>query len=224
MAGRLAACPFAYQNMLSALLRLIHGPIYQSRIRVLSSWISQHVQPGDRILDVGCGSGALGSAIILQSGSKMIQVQGVETHPRGGEPIPVTPYEGTRLPFADGSFEIVIVADVLHHEAEPERLLAECVRVSRRQVIVKDHVVAGPLAHLRICFLDWAANVGYGVPCLYRYLTLSEWNDLFKRNGLAVEEQLDRLALYPPLFNILFGGRLHILTLVGVPKSSSAGD
>lgn len=204
--------------MLSSLLRLVHGPIYHRRIQVLSSWISQRLQPGDHVLDVGCGSGALGSALALQSGSKKIEVQGVETHPRGGEPIPVTPYEGARLPFADGAFEVVIVADVLHHEAEPERLLAECARVSRRHVIIKDHVVAGPLAHLRICFLDWAANAGYGVPCLYQYLTLGQWNSLFQKHDLAVEEQLDRLALYPPVFNTLFGGRLHLLTLVRVPE------
>jgi hypothetical protein len=34
---------------------------------------------------------------------------------------------------------VVMVADVLHHEARPLELLRECVRVSKRDLVIKDH-------------------------------------------------------------------------------------
>src|SRR6185436_17266651 len=48
----------------SPLMRRLHAPIYRRRISVLTDTILAHVQANDLILDVGCGSGALGRAIL----------------------------------------------------------------------------------------------------------------------------------------------------------------
>jgi len=43
--------------------------------------------------------------------------------------IPVCPFDGTRTPFPNASFDAVIFGDVLHHTAHPYVMLREATRV-----------------------------------------------------------------------------------------------
>ena len=204
--------------MLRRMMAAVHKPIYAARIRELVARILPHLRPGDRVLDVGCGSGTLGRAVLDAPGApRGLAVEGLERFRRGGEPIPVHAYDGVRIPFPDASYDVVIVADVLHHEEDPDRLLRECARVSRRLVIIKDHQVTGPLAWSRIRLLDWAANAPYGVRCLYRYNTPEQWRRTVEDHRFGVAEHLPSMRLYPPFFNLVFGGRLQYLAALTIP-------
>lgn len=205
--------------MIKKLLRLVHGPIYESRIRALTRLIAPTLQPGDRVLDVGCGSGVLAKALQDSAADRSVRVEGIEKHPRGGEAVPVTGYDGKELPFPDATFDVVIIADVLHHEVDPDFLLQECARICRRNLVVKDHQLAGPFAQSRISFLDWAANAGYGVKCLYQYLKPDEWGLALRRAGLRENRRIDGMKLYPFGFEQVFGGRLHILLIASKPDT-----
>jgi Methylase involved in ubiquinone/menaquinone biosynthesis len=196
----------------SKLMAALHAPIYRSRLRELVARITPHLRPGDRVLDVGCGNGTLGRA--LMEATSGVTVEGLERFARGGEPIHVHRYEGGRMPFEDGAYDAVIVADVLHHEEDPEGLLGECARVSRRLVIVKDHQLKGLLAKPRVCFMDWAANAPYGVRCLFRYNTPAQWAEVPGRLGLEVVEALGSMKVYPPVVNAVFGGGLHYFAVL----------
>ena len=167
---------YRMNKLISGLMRKFHEPIYNSRLNELVAHIVPHLKPGDRILDVGCGSGALARALVDAAGpSKRITAEGLERLVRGGEPIKVHAYDEIIIPFADNAFDVVILADVLHHEQDPNRLMRECARVGRRLLIIKDHQVQGPFAQWRISLLDWAANAPYGVPCLFRYNNPAQW-------------------------------------------------
>ena len=194
---------------LAGLMRAMHKPIYEARLRTLVSTIAPFLKDGDRVLDVGCGNGTLGHA--LMQAKPGITAEGLERAVRGGEPIKVHAYDGVKIPFGDAAYDIVIVADVLHHEPEPDRLMRECARVAKRAVIVKDHQVSGLLAQQRISFMDWAANAPYGIPCLYRYNTPGQWNEFPKRFGLKVAEEFRSMDVYPPGVNLVFGRKLHYL-------------
>jgi SAM-dependent methyltransferase len=199
-------------------MQAMHGPIYRARLRELVRRIVPHLKDGDRVLDVGCGNGTLGRAIMDSPDCPArVVVEGLERVARGGEPITVHAYPGGRFPFEDGSFDAVIVADVLHHENKPDELLRECRRVSHRLLIIKDHQLKGPLAKARVSFIDWAANAPYGVPCLYRYNTSAQWEEVPRRHGLEVVQVLTSMNVYPPLVNLLFGRGLHYF---GVFKTS----
>lgn len=197
------------------LMTAIHGPIYKARLRELVRRISPHLRENDRVLDVGCGVGTLGVALMEAEGAPDgLKVEGLERHRRGGEPIPVHAYDGGAIPFDDDAYDVVILADVLHHEPDPDRLLAECARVARRLLIIKDHQRSGPLAWPRIALIDWAANAPHGVPCLFRYHTPAEWREIERRQFLAPVETIERMRLYPFGWNLLFAGRLQRLSVL----------
>ena len=201
--------------MLSALMRRMHRSVYDSRIRVLVDTICPHLQKGDRVLDVGCGTGALGQALMnsLQC-PPAIHVEGLERVRRGNEAIVVHEYDGVTMPMADTSVDVVMLADVIHHEEDPLRLLSEAKRVARRIVIIKDHRLGAFFAQQRISLLDWAANAPYGVPCLYRYNTLPQWTEWYKKLGLAVRQEITSMKLYPPAYNWFFGNRLQYFAVL----------
>lgn len=204
-------------QLLNSLLCSLHGPVYARRLAVLSGLIVQELKPGDQVLDVGCGTAQLAQALAQHPARpESFAVHGVETRPRPDCAVPVTSYDGGLLPFQPRSFDVVIVADVLHHAADPNRLLEECCRVSRRLVVVKDHKVEGFCAQCRLRLLDWAANAPYDVPCLYRYATLAEWRAMFAVLPARVRSELLSMQLYPTGWNWFFGRRLQYFAVLEV--------
>jgi ubiquinone/menaquinone biosynthesis C-methylase UbiE len=201
--------------MVKWLLKLMHKPIYERRLAVLANKIVPHLEMHDMVLDVGCGSGMLGEAVLKHRGCPNgVTYQGLDKSKRGGEPIEVLEYKARQLPFVDQAFDVVILADVLHHEEQEGVLLGEAARVSKRLLVVKDHKPEGFLGFWRVCFLDWAANNPYNVKCLYRYHTKEEWHAMFKGYSLIPLSEETSLDLYPPLFNFLFGRRLQYFAVL----------
>ena len=206
-------------------MRALHGPVYRSRLAALLDAIVPHLRPGDKVLDVGCGNGTLAAA--LQNDPRTpegVRCMGLESRPRGDEPIEVIGYDGVTIPLDDDAVDITIVADVFHHEPEPDRLARECARISSRLLIVKDHQVKGFLAQPRISFIDWAANAPYGVPCLYRYNTPKQWDDFRKRLDATPDEERSGMKVYPPIFEQFFGGSLHYFAALRLPSSQTNAD
>ena len=190
----------------------LHRPVYAARLKTLTRLITPHIQAADKVLDVGCGTGNLTKALSQAPNCPQdATFTGLERVRRGGEPIEVVQYDGTTFPFDDNSFDVVILADVLHHEQDPGHLLAECKRVTRRLLIIKDHQRRGLLAQQRISLIDWAANAPYGVPCLYRYNTRAQWTRTREELALDLVEEHNAINLYPMFYNILFGRSLQYL-------------
>jgi len=208
----------------NSLLTFIHKPIYEKRIDVLSNLIVEHLKSGDNILDIGCGFGMLGKAVLSHDKCPDgVVYRGVEKARRGGEQIEVIEHKVGPLPFSDKEFDVVILADVLHHEQHEEFLLSEAVRVTRRILIIKDHKPEGLLSFWRICFLDWAANNPHDVECLYRYHTRAEWRQLFSSHNLIPVVEKISIDLYPPVFNLLFGKQLQYFVVLQRTNDAEKG-
>jgi SAM-dependent methyltransferase len=108
--------------------------------------------PSANGLDVGCGTGVLAARLAghgfemtgLDPSDGMLDVMRSE-HPE----VEAVRGSGDRLPFADGSFDLVLTVAALHHIAEPEAVratLVEMARVSRPggRIVVWDHNPRNP--------------------------------------------------------------------------------
>lgn len=159
------------------------------------------------LLDVGAGSGEM--AYSLNCLRPALHVSGVDTYIRDKSFFPIAPYDGLNLPFLDDAVDVVMLIDVLHHCDDPVLVLKECVRVSRKWILVKDHISDGTVSNLKLRFMDWVGNRAHGVVLPYNYLSSGAWADAIKQCDLTICDSRKNLDLYPGIFNYIFGGRLH---------------
>jgi ubiquinone/menaquinone biosynthesis C-methylase UbiE len=185
--------------------RLVHG----RRVQALAAAIAPLLERGWRVLDVGCGDGALGA--LLAERVPGLLVEGVEVQVRARCAIPVAPFDGRRLPFADRSADAVLLVDVLHHVEAPLELLREAARVAAKAVIVKDHRTARPMAVPLLRLMDWIGNRAHGVPLPGTYWPEAQWRDAWRELGLVPDHEQVRLGLYPWPAGLLFEDGLHFL-------------
>jgi ubiquinone/menaquinone biosynthesis C-methylase UbiE len=101
------------------------------------------IAPGERVLDVGCGSGAATRTLaqrvapngrvtgIDPSGALLRLARGFADKTEYGNLIELREGDCRALPFPDHSFDAVLAATALSHIPGPERALAEMVRVTR---------------------------------------------------------------------------------------------
>lgn len=94
------------------------------------------------ILDVGAGTGraieffrARGRRI---AGVEPSSAQIAQAIKKGIPPAHFVQADGQALPFPDGSFDAVCEFGMLHHVRQPERVIAEMLRVARKAVFISD--------------------------------------------------------------------------------------
>ena len=213
------------------MLARLHAPVYASRLAHLTRALHPPLKrAGCRsLLDVGCGNGTLAHTLAQQDPT--LRVAGLERAPRGGEPIPVTAYDGGAFPFDDDAVDAVLLADVLHHDPDPVAVLREAARVAAKIVVVKDHSprpgAAGRLLDTpRIGLMDWLANAPYGVKCLYDYPEAAGWRRRFDDAGLRLLEEDTALQLYPRPHRWVFTPGLQYLAVCApvTGPSTAAAD
>lgn len=107
-------------------------------------FIRQHVPLSGPVLDVGCGNGIFtlrfanaGANVTGLDYSRHLLAQ--NTHSR------LVRGDATKLPFPDGSFEVVFEANLLHHVDDRERVIMEMARTSRRYVALLEPNRYNPL-------------------------------------------------------------------------------
>jgi SAM-dependent methyltransferase len=207
-------------NSAKGLLNRVHDfVIFGRRVKVLSQALAAAIPTGGAVLDLGCGDGQV--AVGLMALRPDLAVQGVDVLLRPVTHIPVTLYDGARLPLADHSFDYVTIVDVLHHTDDAAAVLAEASRVARRGVVIKDHLREGLLAGPTLRLMDWVGNRGHDVRLPYNYLDSSQWAAAFKRAGLVQASWADALGLYGAPLNWLFERKLHFVALLQPAKQGS---
>ena len=106
-----------------------------SRLEVIASWVPE----GSRVLDLGCGNGALLEHLQRHRGCTGYGVEIADANiqacvERGVNVIQLNLDEGLAT-FADASFDVVLQIDTLQHLRNAETMLLETVRVGRVGII-----------------------------------------------------------------------------------------
>ena len=119
----------------------------------LADLVARHPRDAYRILDVGTGSGDIPLEIVRWARREDVQVHVVATdnhattlafareHTAAEPDVQVEAADALRLPYADGSFDFVLLSTALHHfddERDCVRVLREMHRVSRIALVVND--------------------------------------------------------------------------------------
>jgi SAM-dependent methyltransferase len=189
--------------------------IFQRRTRVLADALVRAIPAHARtVLDVGCGDGTI--ARLINQQRPELFIAGVDVLARRRTHIPVTLFDGTRLPFLDGAFDVVMFVDVLHHTEDPSVLLREAKRVSRESVVLKDHTSDSLLAHGKLRLMDWVGNAHHGVRLTYNYWSSAQWRRAFASLGLRPQTEERSLGLYPFPTSLFFERGLHFVSRLRV--------
>jgi ubiquinone/menaquinone biosynthesis C-methylase UbiE len=132
-------------------------------------------------LDVGGGTGVMAHTIKTLFGLQRVASVDVENRFLASLGIETAIYDGATLPFADTSFDCILLFNVLHHVPAPLRagLLRECRRVAGRgPIYIKDHLSAGKLDDCRLSALDLLGNLPFGGMVRASYLREEDWRQL----------------------------------------------
>jgi SAM-dependent methyltransferase len=202
------------------LIEAVHGGyVHQRRILVLSDWCSRLIPVNSKVLDVGCGDGRL--AHLIAQKRPDVSIRGIDVRQRNDAVIPIDTFDGKFIPYEEGSFDVVMFVDVLHHASQPMTLLQEAVRVARKAIVIKDHVAEGTLAHLTLRVMDWVGNARHGVDLPYDYWSLTKWYRVFDKLQLRINFWESNLKIYPLPADLILGRSLHFITLLGMPGKSA---
>jgi len=186
------------------------------RTRVLAEMLAAQIPPRAAVLDIGCGDGTIGSLIAQRRPD--ISIQGVEFMLRPDCKIACRAFDGNLLPFQDGSFDVCVFVDVLHHTQDPTVLLREAARVSRSFVLIKDHLDENAIDNLALRFMDWVGNRPHGVVLTYNYQNRKQWTEQFSDLRLSKISWTTEIPLYPWPLSLLVGRGLHFVSLLKKTK------
>jgi SAM-dependent methyltransferase len=172
--------------------------------------VSDFIRPRDKILDVGCGNGKFGEALAKKFTAN---VCGVDVVDYANANIPIDFYDGFRLPFEDKSFDVIVLAMMLHHVRHQEDLIDEAIRCSRRAIIIYEDTYFSPWQRVAITWNDFYSNMvigtvkifkdleGKGVlqmPLPFTFRCVKGWHGLFKQKSLTVQNTIvHHLGLKP---------------------------
>lgn len=165
------------------------------------AFIRRHTGTGKRVLDVGCNDGGVGALLLAQSN----EVHGVDiaeddlerARERGLIARRVN-VEREQLPYEDGFFDVVVLADVIEHVFETDELLRECRRVlaaGGSLVVTTPNIASlGRRAMLLVGlspFLEYSTELATaGLPSVghIRYYTARDLRRQLLHHGLQVFE------------------------------------
>jgi SAM-dependent methyltransferase len=205
-----------------SLLKRAHGrAVFNRRVGILSDSLAGKIPAGSSVLDIGCGDGSIAS--LLTEKNPTVSIRGIEFAPRPTCLIECAPFDGVTIPHPSASFDVCMFVDVLHHAPDARgiaRLLSEACRVSRRFLLIKDHLSETRFDFKTLQLMDWVGNRPHGVILPYNYQSRTQWNQYFSQAGLNVKDWNDRISIYPFPFSMVFGRRLHFIALL--EKNSEA--
>ncbi|MBN1399434.1 MAG: class I SAM-dependent methyltransferase [Anaerolineae bacterium] len=199
-------------NLLASCLRSIDEALFfPLRRRELLRRLCPLLPRRGLVLDLGSSAGHLARALSARLPGTCFL--GLDTHIQPDPLIPMACARGQALPFPDRTFNRVMLIDVLHHDEHPERILREAARVSKGDILLKEHYWEHALDRQLLRVSDWLGNWPYGIRMPYRFMSLNQLYALFEAAHLRVRS-LECLRFAP------IDPAKHLLVRLGRDDSS----
>jgi SAM-dependent methyltransferase len=167
--------------------------------------VAPHVR-GARILDLGGAEAYVAAALRRRTTAWVCTA---DLGPFRRAPGPYVRYDGARLPFPADAFDTTLLLLTLHHCTDPEAVLDEAIRVTRRRLVVTESVHRNRRDRFWLELLDGRINRhrhGGLMPVPRAFREPAAWETLFASRGLRVRERRwlgawwERLVHHPLLF------------------------
>lgn len=175
--------------MLNNFLRMFGFLFYKKYYdKDTANFLMSHID-GNKILSIGCGDGSIESLI---NQNKHIEIQGLEIIDCRKPKIPIKIYKGDRFPFRNKAFDEAMFVYSLHHtknKNELEQVMREAIRVSKKNIIILDHIYDNFLDKFSLSIWDYFGNKlkNFNVEVTFNYLKEKEWLKIFENLNLHVE-------------------------------------
>ena len=131
----------------------------------------------NRVLDLGCGA-CCNSSILESMGYQVTSLDVVNQSVCKRPEL----YDGKKIPYDDGSFDIVLCSFVLHHAPNWYDLLNEMKRIGKYIIIIENT----PEISLDYWFIKIHSQSEWG-NCLECFKTNDEWLEIFRNLNLQVQ-------------------------------------
>lgn len=127
-------------------------------------------------------------------------------------------FENNILPFADNSFDIVLMNDVLHHIIDEEQALSvqECLRAGKT-IIIKDVFEKGYFSRFILILMDIIGNWAYNVRIPKHYFSKKRFFQFCSENSINCDIKVSKIALYnhlPFFIRLLSPPDLHFIAIL----------
>lgn len=173
------------------------------RIKYLTQRITPYLDGSNTILDLGSSNGKLASELLKKISS--VSITGIDVHVQFKTYIPIVKYDGTKIPFPDNFFDIVMLVDVLHHDENHKNIMDEARRVSRKYILIKDHYFRNKIGFFILKWIDYFGNKPYGVSLPYNYLKIRQWHTLLDSIGSKIVKiEKFRFNFLDPCSHVIF--------------------
>lgn len=159
-----------------------------------------------------CGDGFL--AHTIQQNTSEVTAFGVEIKERTKCAIPYFLFNGGIIPLKDNSVDVCLFIDVLHHTNDIKKMIHEATRVTRKYIIIKDHLCENKYQYYLLKLMDWVGNKPHHVITPYNYYSRKQWQKDTSKQNLKMLFWTTEIPLYSFPLNIIFGKNLHCLIVL----------
>jgi len=172
------------RKMLDYMVRKFPGLGLGERAEGFVKLFEHSIPNGSRVLDIGGGWGFYAEP--LENRGHEVTV--LDVVKPGYQKAPVVIYDGNQVPFDNKSYDVSLFMTVLHHIPDPEAVLSEAKRVTRKHIIVVEDLYQHAIGRCWTILRDRIYNFEYfGHPCQFK--KREEWLEIFSRQGFSVVEE-----------------------------------
>ena len=171
------------RRMMDSIIRRNPALGLDQRAEYFVSLFERYLPEQSSILDVGGGWGFYAKPLRIRGHSVSI----LDIVKPGIQKAPVILYDGIKFPFEDKSLDVTLLITVLHHIRNPERVVLEVKRVTRKCLVVVEDLYQHRFGRWWTILRDKIFNFEYvGHPCQFK--KQEEWLQFFEGHGFSLVE------------------------------------